>query len=89
MYSLCACAAVENELPNIFFYAVNNYISFRTTLTSELRDTDISLVSRSFDDILRVILYGYKRSNPCTNKKILTATIKYIKNTQKFNQPLF
>ena len=56
---------------------------------NELCDIDSLLVSRSSIDILRVILYGDKRFNPCANKRMLTATIKYIKNTQRFDQPLF
>ena len=63
--------------------------SFRKTLMSELRDIDSSLVSRNSSDILSIILYGDKRYNPCTNKIMLTTTIKYIKNTQRFDQPLF
>ena len=55
---------------------------------NELRDTDSSLVPRSSNDILRVTLYGDERFNSCTNKKIPTATIKYIENTQIFDQLL-
>ena len=39
----------------------------------------ISLDSLIFNDILKVILYRDKRFNPCTNKRVLSATIKYIK----------
>ena len=55
----------------------------------ELCDTDGSLVFHSFNDTLSVILYGDKSLNPCTNKRILTPTIKYTTNTQRFDQPLF
>ena len=58
------------------------------TLMDELRDIDGSLISCS-SDILRVMLYRDKRFNSCTNKRILTTTIKYIKNTQRFGQPSF
>ena len=52
---------------------------------NELRDIDSSLVSPSPNDIRMVKMYGDKRFNPCTNKRIPTATIKCIKNTQRFD----
>ena len=55
----------------------------------ELHDIDSSLILCSSNDIARVMLYMDKRFNSCTNKTILTTTIKYIKNTQRFDQPLF
>ena len=70
------------------FLRCHNHISFRMSPMNELRDTDSSLVPRSSNDILRVILYGDERFNSCTNKKIPTATIKYIENTQIFDQLL-
>ena len=54
----------------------------------ELCDTDGSLVFHSFNDTLSVYCTGTSL-NPCTNKRILTPTIKYTTNTQRFDQPLF
>ena len=49
-----------------------------------LRDIDSSLVLRSSNDILKVILYRDKRFSPCMNKRIIIATIKYKQNSQRF-----
>ena len=84
----CACA-LESDCIEHFFLRCHSYISFWTTIMNELHDIDSSLVSRSSNDIFRVILYSDKRFNPCTNKIILTATIKYIKITQRSAQSLF
>ena len=53
-----------------------------------LRDIDSSLVSRSSNNILRVILYRAKRFNPFKNNRMLTAII-YIENMERFFQPIF
>ena len=39
--------------------------------------------------LLEVILYGDEMINDKSNYLILTATINYIKNTQRFEQALF
>ena len=85
---ICAWT-IKNECTEHFFLRCHNYISFQRTLMKELCDTDGSLVFHSFNDTLSVILYGDKSLNPCTNKRILTPTIKYTTNTQRFDQPLF
>ena len=53
-----------------------------------LRDIDSSLVSRSSNNILRVILYRAKRFNPFKNNRMLTAII-YIENMERFFKSIF
>ena len=79
---LCTCA-LETECTGHFFLHCHNYTSLRTILMNESRDINSSLASCSCNDILGVILCGDKRFNPCMKKRILPATIKYIKNMQK------
>ena len=86
---LRACT-LEIECTEHFFLRYHNYISFQTTLMNELHDIDgSSLASHKSNNILRAILYRDKRFNPCLNKTILTATIKYVKNTERLDQSLF
>ena len=40
-------------------------------------------------NLLRVILYGDKNFNKETNSKIITASIKFIKDTKRFEKSLF
>ena len=40
-------------------------------------------------DLLHVIMYGSKNFDNNMNISILTATIKFIKDTERFDQPLF
>ena len=79
---LCTCV-LETECTGHFFLHCHNYTSLRTILMKESRDINSSLASCSCNDILGVILCGDKRFNPCMKKRILPATIKYIKNMQK------
>ena len=39
--------------------------------------------------LLHVILYGNKDFDNSVNISILTATIKFIKDSERFDQPLF
>ena len=40
-------------------------------------------------DLLDVILYGNKNFDNNINITVLTATIKFIKDSERFDQPLF
>ena len=81
--------ALESECAEHLFLRCHNYILLQTILTNDLRDVDGPLVLGCCNDIPRVILYGEQRFNPCTYKRILTATIISITNTQTFVQPSF
>ena len=67
------CMCPRSWIYQTLFLCCHNYISFQTTLISELCD----IGSLLFHTVL-MILYRDKRFNPCTNKRILTTTIKYI-----------
>ena len=56
---------------------------------NDLNNINTAIASINSNDFLRVILYGDKSFNKETNCKILTATIKFIKDTQRFEKSLF
>ena len=56
---------------------------------NELSSINCEIVSLIPCILLEVILYGDKTLNGKSNHGILTATITYIKNTQRFEQALF
>ena len=56
---------------------------------NELRSINCEIVSLRPSPFLEVILYGDKMLNGKSYPLILTATINYIKNTQRFEQALF
>ena len=58
------------------------------TLMNELNDIDNSITSRQPNELLRIILYGDWKFKDNVNKRILIATIPFIKNSNRFNQSL-
>ena len=46
-------------------------------------------MSLNESDLLHVILYGNKNFDNNINITVLTATIKFIKDSERFDQPLF
>ena len=51
---------------------------------NDLNNINTAIASLNPNDFLKVILYGDKSSNRETHCKILTATIKFIADTQDF-----
>ena len=72
----------------IFSLRCQNDVSFRTALMNELNSINCEIVSLRPTPLLEVILYGDKMLNDKSNHRILTGTINYIKNTQRFEQAL-
>ena len=56
---------------------------------NELSNIVSGIISLRPSALLEVILYGDKMLNDKSNQQILTATINYIKNTQRFEKYLF
>ena len=56
---------------------------------NELSSINFVIISLRPSALLEVILYGGKMLNDNSNQQILTTTINYIKNTQRFEQSLF
>ena len=56
------------------------------TVLKNINDTIMSL---NEGDLLHVMLCGSKNFDNNMNISILTATIKFIKDTERFDQPLF
>ena len=88
MNSLCLCA-LETDSIDRFFLRSQNYVSFRTALINGLSSINSGIISLRPSALLAVILYGDKILNDNSHQQILTATINYIKNTQRFEQSLF
>ena len=58
-----------------------NNLSLWTTLINDLNNINTAIASLNSNGLFRVILYGNKSFNKETNCKILTASIKFIKDT--------
>ena len=57
---------------------------------TDLKNINDAIMSLNESDLLHVMLYGSKNFyNNMNISIILGATIKFIKDTKRFNQPLF
>ena len=56
---------------------------------NDLNNINTAIAPLNPNDFLRVILYGDKSFNRETNCKILTASIKFIEDMQRFEKSLF
>ena len=54
---------------------------------NELNCRNDVLVTLKSDELVRTILHGDKKLDNESNFNILTATVKFIKRTQRFQQP--
>ena len=85
---LCSCS-LETEDTEHYFLRFQNNLSFHTTLINDLNNINTATASLSSNYLLRVILYGDENFNKEANCKILTASIKFIKDTKRFEKSLF
>ena len=85
---LCSCS-LETESTLHFFLRCQNYTTLRRALMTDLKNINDAIMSLNESDLLHVMLYGSKNFDNNMNISILTATIKFIKNTERFDQPLF
>ena len=85
---LCSCS-LETEDTEHYFLCCQNNLSFHITLMNDLNNINTAIASLNSNDLLRVILYGDESFNKETNCKILTASIKFIKDTKRFEKSLF
>ena len=72
-----------------FFLRCQNYTTLRRHLMTDLKNINDAIMSLNENYLLRVILYGNKNFDNNMNISILTATIKIIKASERFDQPHF
>ena len=85
---LCSCS-LETEDTEHYFLRCQDNLSFRTTLMNDLNNINTAIASLNSNDLIRVILYCDESLNKETNCKILTASIKFIKDIKPFEKSLF
>ena len=85
---LCSCSLETEDTEYYFLYCQNNRSS-RIAFMNNLKNINTAIGSSNSNDFLRVILYGDESFNKETNCKILAASIKFIKDTKRFEKSLF
>ena len=85
---LFSCS-LETESTLHFFLRYQNYTTLRRALMTDLKNINDAIMSLNESDLLHVMLYGSKKFESNMDISILTATIKFIEDTGRFDQPLF
>ena len=87
-HPLCSCS-LETESTLHSFLRFQNYTTLRTALINDLKNINDAIMPLNESNLLRVMLYGSKNFDKNMNISILTASIKFIKDTETFDQPPF
>ena len=87
LHPLCS-GSLKTESMAQCFLRCRYHNNIRIILMNELNDIDNSITSRQPNELLRIILYGDSKFKYNVNKRILIATIQFIKNSNRFNQSL-
>ena len=85
---LCSCS-LQTDSSIHFFLRCQIYTTLRRALMTDLKNINDAIMSLNESDLLHTMLYGSNKFNNNMNIGILTATIKFIKDTGGFDQPLF
>ena len=68
---------------------VSSGLSMMKNIVIDLKNINDAVMSLNESDLLHAMLYGSKKFDNNMNMSLLTATIKFIKDTGRFDQPLF
>ena len=85
---MCDCGS-ETETADHFFLRCPFFTINRQKLLNDLLKIDPSLRNLKDELLLDIILYGSDMYNDTVNKEKLLHTISFIKNTKRFERPLF
>ena len=71
-----------------FFLPFHFYV-IRVNLMSDLMNIDTSLTIQNDEKLLDILLYRNSKINTITNQNILICTLKFIKDSLRFDKSLF
>ena len=84
---LCPCS-IETETTAHYFLRCHFYNANRSSLMDELNKIDISFSTLNENKLIDLILYGSDKFDDKKNYNILMSTIKFIKDSQRFDENL-
>ena len=84
---LCSCS-IKAETTTHYFLGCHFYNAKTSALINELNEVGISFSSLNENKFIDLILYGSEKFDDKKNDKILISTIKFIKDSQRFNEKL-
>ena len=85
---LCSCSIEVESTPH-YFLRFHFFDALLTTLMNDLKNIDSELPTLRDENITNILLYVNQIYDDKINKIILMHVIQYIKDSQRFNEPLF
>ena len=85
---LCSCS-LKSASTLHFFLHYQNYTTLGRALMNDLKNINDAIMYLNENDPLHIVSYGNMNFDNNMNISILTATIKLIKDYERFDQPLF
>ena len=85
---MCACSLEPENTPHFLLHCPL-YDDLRLTLMSELNILDSSISLLDDTNLVALLLYGNIKYNLRINQKVLQATIKFLKDSTRFDGALF
>ena len=85
---MCVCSLQPENTSHYLLYC-RNYDDSRHALMSDLLTIDSSILSLNDTNLAHLLLFGDKKYNLITNQRILQATIKFIKDSSRFDEALY
>ena len=79
---------IETKTTTLFFVRCNFYNANRSALMNELNEIDSSFSTLNENKFIHLILYGSDKFDDKKNNNILMSTIKFIKDSQRFDENL-
>ena len=85
---MCKCG-VETETTLHFLLRCRLYSNIGTELLDDIYTVDSSLTNYPDEKLLNILLYGSEYFSVKTNQSNLKSTIKLLKSSERFDNPLF
>ena len=85
---LCSCI-IEVESTSRYFLYCYFFDGLQAAFMNDLRNIDSDLPALRDENLTNILLYGNQIYDEKTNQIILMRVIQYIKNSQRFDGPLF
>ena len=85
---LCSCS-IEAESTSHYFLRCHFFDALRATLMNDLKNINSDLPILRDENFTNILLYGNQKFDDKTNQIILMHLIRYIKDSQRFDEPHF
>ena len=85
---MCSCGK-KPETTLHYLLRCDLYSIYRVELLNNICALNKSLKNLSEENLLKVLLYGVEEFTSQMNSEVLKCTIKFIKKTDRFSDPLF